>query len=137
MPHPNESWRFGCMEYFTCARLNPEVFGCDLEALTWKIPNMDPIALTPKKTHHPYRNAFTWGGIWLVVLTAAFALAYGHFAAEGFGRFLGMTMVPAAICGYFANRSKIPWSFWKMGGLYAVVALMVLLISSYGAMHHS
>ena len=90
-----------------------------------------------KKKYHPYRNAFTWGGIWLVVLTAAFSLAYRHFAAERFGRLFGMSMVPAAICGYFASRSKEPWTFGKMGGVYAVVAIMVLLTSSYGAMHNN
>jgi hypothetical protein len=96
---------------------------------------MDNLAPKSTKTEHPYRKAFAWGGIWLVVLTVAFTLAYGHFAAEGFGRFIGMTMLPSAICGYIANRSKAPWTFWKMGCIYAMVALVVFVISSYGATH--
>ena len=97
---------------------------------------MDTNTTSSAETDHPYRKAFAWGGIWLVLLTLGFSVAYGHFAAEGFGRFIGMTMVPAAICGYLAKGSKMSWSFWKVGVIYFAIALLVFLISSYGAMQH-
>ena len=87
----------------------------------------------PQKTIRPYRKAFVWGGTWLAISTTGFALAYGHFSAEGFGRLFGMTMVSSAICGFLASRSKTPWSFWKIGGIYLLIALAVVLVSSYGA----
>lgn len=89
---------------------------------------------TPPKTHHAYRKAFAWGGAWLVLLTMGFSLYYGQFSAEGFGRFLGMTMVPSAICGHMASRSKAPWTIWKIGGIYLLIALAVFFVSSYGAL---
>jgi len=87
---------------------------------------------TLQKTHHAYRKAFAWGGAWLVTLTIGFTLFYGQFSAEGFGRFFGMTMLPSAICGYMANRSKMPWTFWKIGGIYLLIALAVWVLSSPG-----
>jgi len=95
--------------------------------------HMDQIT-PPALRERPYGNAFAWGGIWLVGLTASFTLFYGHFAAEGFGRFLGMTLLSSALCGYLGHRSKTPWSFWKTGGMYLPLALAIFLVSSFGAM---
>ena len=44
-----------------------------------------------------------------------------------------LTMISAAIVGFLAKRSKSAWSFSKFGVIYFFVALIVLLISSYGA----
>ena len=88
------------------------------------------------KTQRPYAKAFAWAGLWLTALTVAFTIAYGHFSAEGFGRFVGMTGIPALLVGFQANRSTKPWSFWKIGAIYFGVAIAVWLISSYGAMQH-
>ena len=89
-----------------------------------------------QRTQRPYAMAFAWGGIWLVLLTLGFTAAYGNFSAEGFGRFLGMTMLSAAIVGFQAKRSSTAWDFWKMGVVYVIAIVAVWLISSYGAMQH-
>lgn len=88
------------------------------------------------KTQRPYAKAFAWGGLWLVALTVGFTIAYGHFSAEGFGRFVAMTGVPALLVGYLAKRSSTAWGFWKIGAVYVVAAIAFVLISSYGAMQH-
>jgi hypothetical protein len=88
------------------------------------------------RTRQPYAKAFAWGGIWLAILTIGFSVAYGNFSAEGFGRFVGMTAIPAIVVGFQASRSKSVWSFWKIGGIYFLAAIAVWLVSSYGAMQH-
>lgn len=89
------------------------------------------------RTVTPHQKAFTWGGIWLVVSTGALSLLYQNFSAEGVGRMFALTMISAAIAGLLAKRSKSAWSFSKVGVVYFVVALIVLLISSYGAMQRA
>lgn len=86
------------------------------------------------RTIKPYQNAFTWGGIWLVISTGALSLINQNFSAEGFGRMFALTMISHAIVGFLARRSKSAWSFTKVGVVYFVVALIVFLISSYGGM---
>ena len=79
-----------------------------------------------------YGKAFSWGAIWLAGLTLAFTLIYRNFPAEGFGRFLAMTMIAAGITGSIANRGGVARSFVKVGGIYVLVLLAVWLISSFG-----
>ena len=79
-----------------------------------------------------YGKAFSWGAIWLVGLTLTFTLIYRNFSAEGFGRFLAMTMIAAGITGSIANRGGVTRSFVKVGGIYVLVLLAVWLISSFG-----
>ena len=85
------------------------------------------------RTIKPYQKAFTWGGLWLVISTGALSVMYQNFAAEGFGGMFALTMILAAIVGFLAKRSKSAWSFSKFSVIYFFVALIVLLISSYGA----
>lgn len=105
-------------------------------------------AIVPPKTHRPYSKAFAWGGIYFVILSIGLTVAYGYFSLEGFGRLFAPTMIPfaieafgrlftltmisSAICGFQATRSKTPWSFWKVGGFYLLVALVLLIITAYG-----
>lgn len=89
-----------------------------------------------QRTRRPYTMAFAWGGIWLVLLTLGFTAAYANFSAEGFGRFLGMTMLASAVTGFQGKRSTNAWDFWKVGVVYILVLIGVWLISSYGAMQH-
>ncbi len=86
------------------------------------------------RTVKPYQKAFAWGGIWLVISTALLSVVYQNFSAEGFGRMFALTMLSSAIAGFVARRSKSAWSFTKVGVVYFLVAMVVLLISSYGAM---
>lgn len=85
------------------------------------------------RTIKPYQNAFTWGGLWLVISTGALSAMYQNFSAKRFGRMFAFTMISSAIVGFQAKRSKSAWSFSKFGVVYFFVALIVLLISSYGA----
>ena len=81
----------------------------------------------------PYKAAFLLGAVWLVGLTLIFTAMYGKFSAEGFGRFLGMTMLSSAITGFQAKRAKIPWGLLKFGLVYTGILLLAFLVSSYGA----
>ena len=81
-----------------------------------------------------YGKAFSWGVIWLVGLSLAFALIYRNFSAEGFGRFFAMTMIASAVTGWIANRGTATRSFTKVGGIYFLVLLALWLISSVGAL---
>jgi len=89
-----------------------------------------------QRTQRPYAMAFAWGGIWLVLLTLGFTAAYGNFSAEGFGRFLAMTMLASAVTGFQGKRSTNAWDFWKVGVVFILALIGVWLISSYGAMQH-
>ena len=89
------------------------------------------------RTIKPYQKAFTWGGLWLVISMGALSVMYQNFSAQGFGRMFALTMISAAIVGFLAKRSKSPWRFTKIGLVYFVVALIVFLISSYGAMQRA
>ena len=89
------------------------------------------------RTVKPYQKAFAWGVIWLVISTGALSVMYQNFSAEGFGHMFALTMLSSAIVGYLAKRNKSAWSFTKVGLVYFVVALIVFLISSYGAMQRA
>jgi hypothetical protein len=65
-------------------------------------------------------------------LTLTFALIYRNFPAEGFGRFLAMTMISAGVTGSIANRGRVTRSFVNVGGIYFLVLLAVWLISNFG-----
>jgi amino acid permease len=86
------------------------------------------------RTIKPYQKAFTWGAIWLVISTLLLSVIYHNFSAEGFGRMFALTMISSAVVGFLAKRSKSAWSFTKVGVVYFFVAIIVFLISSYGAM---
>ena len=55
-----------------------------------------------------------------------------NFSAEGFGRFLAMTMIAAGVTGSIANRGGVTRSFVKVGGIYFLVLLAVWLLTSFG-----
>jgi len=86
------------------------------------------------RTVKPYQKAFAWGGIWIFLSTVLLSIVYQIFSAEGFGRMFALTMISSAIVGFMAKRSKSAWSFTKVGVVYFLVAIVVFLISSYGAM---
>ena len=83
-------------------------------------------------TRHPYRKAFTCGAVALIVLTVAFTAVYRRFSAEGFGTLLGLTMIPAALTGFAATRSKRAWGIARIILLYFVL-LVVSLVLQRGA----
>lgn len=89
------------------------------------------------KTLKPHQKAFAWGAIWLVISSDALSVIYSNFSAEGFGRLFALTMISAAIVGFFAKRSKAAWSFTKIGVIYFFVGMIVFLISSFGAMQRA
>lgn len=93
----------------------------------------EDVAPAPQATARKnYRKAFSWGVIWLVGFTLTFTLIYSNFSAEGFGRFLAMTMIAAGATGSISNRGGVTRSFVKVGGIYFLVLLAVWLISSFG-----
>lgn len=85
-------------------------------------------------TKKPYQKALAWGGFWLVISCAALTVTYRNFSAEGMGRLLALTLISSAIVGFMASRAKTPWSLLKVGLIYFAVAVLLLLISSYGAL---
>lgn len=85
------------------------------------------------RTVKPYQKAFVWGAIWLIISAGTLNVIFHKFSAEGFGRVFALTMISAAVVGLLAKRSKSAWSFTIVGVVYFVVALIVFLISSYGA----
>jgi hypothetical protein len=93
---------------------------------------MTDIAALPK-TSQPYGKAFLWGGTLLLVLSAGLSLTYGNFSAEGFGRLLALSATSSFLAGFLAKRSNTPWSFWKIGGVFLLMAVGCWLLSSYGA----
>ncbi len=84
-----------------------------------------------------YGKAFSWGVIWLVGLTLIFSVIYQNFSAEGFGRFLAMTMIASAVSGSIASRRAVTRSFATAGGIYFLVLLAVWLITSFGTLRGS
>ena len=107
---------------------NPDVSNQSVDAVS-----AAQAAPTPKvPVEKNYGKAFLWGAIWLVGLTLIFSVIYQNFSAEGFGRFLAMTMIASAVTGWTANRGAVTRSFTKVGGIYFLVLLAVWLISSFG-----
>ena len=108
---------------------NPDVSNQSVDAVS-----AAQVAPTPKvPVEKNYGKAFLWGAIWLVGLTLIFSVIYQNFSAEGFGRFLAMTMISSAVTGSIANRRAVTRSFAKVGGIYFLVLLVAWLISSFGA----
>lgn len=109
---------------------NPDVSNQSVDAVS-----AEQVAPTPKvPVGKNYGKAFAWGFIWLVGLSLIFTLIYRNFSAEGFGRFLAMTMIASGITGWTANRGAVARSFTKVGGIYFLVLLAVWVISSFGPM---
>ncbi|MET1079874.1 MAG: hypothetical protein ABWY06_17820 [Pseudomonas sp.] len=83
-------------------------------------------------TRHPFRQAFTWGALWLVGITAGLSIAYGNFSAEGCGRVLVLTLITAFCTAMIARKSRTPWGFFKVGAVFLGVMLVFLLVASFG-----
>ena len=88
-------------------------------------------------TARPFAKAFAVAGAFLIAsLTALFAWlgppASSDGAGEAVGRLVVMTGLPALITGLLARRSAKPWSLVKIGLVYGLIFVVVMIVQAVG-----
>ena len=61
--------------------------------------------------------------------------ASGGGASEAIGRLFAMTAIAGIICGWMAGRSPQAWEWPKFAGVYVLVCVGLLVVSTFGRAH--